>query len=110
MYEAQDLKPDFFASVKAWEKVKGDDGKKEWERKVVRLEFDCRDEKVILENGEEVCEWSDEWLNDFGEDVDESKEKSEDEREEDKVHGSGDEDEDQDEVEVEEQLEDEEPW
>ncbi|KAK4898744.1 hypothetical protein LTR27_003917 [Elasticomyces elasticus] len=110
MYEVQDLKPDFFASVKAWEKVKGDNGKKEWERKVVRAEFDCRDEKFILENGEEVFEWNDEWLNDFGEDEDESEEESEDEREEDRVHGSGDEDDDRDEVEFEEQLEDEEPW
>ncbi|KAK5726605.1 hypothetical protein LTR15_002490 [Elasticomyces elasticus] len=110
MYEVQHLRPDFFASVKAWEKVKGDNGKKEWERKLVRAEFDCRDEKFILEDGQEFSEWNDEWLNVFGEDVDESEEESEDEREEDSVHGSKEEDEEQDEVEVEEQLEDEEPW
>ncbi|KAK3656556.1 hypothetical protein LTR56_002903 [Elasticomyces elasticus] len=110
VYEVQDLKPDFFASVKAWEKVKGDNGKKEWERKLVRAEFDCRDEKFILEEGQEFSEWNDEWLNVFGEDVDESEEESEDEREEDSEHGSKEEDEEQDEVEVEEQLEDEEPW
>ncbi|KAK5686933.1 hypothetical protein LTS10_001068 [Elasticomyces elasticus] len=110
MYEVQDLKPDFFASVKAWEKVNGDNGKKEWERKLVRAEFDCRDEKVILANGEEVFEWNDEFISAFGVDVDESEEESEDEREEDSVHGSGDEDKDRDKVEIEEQLEDEEPW
>ncbi|KAK4949311.1 hypothetical protein LTR10_011929 [Elasticomyces elasticus] len=45
-----------FANVEAWGSEMGRSGGNSWEREVKRLTFDCEDEKIVLENGAELCE------------------------------------------------------
>ncbi|KAK5743113.1 hypothetical protein LTR17_002873 [Elasticomyces elasticus] len=73
------LKDDFLTSIEAWENAKGGRGsQQEWNRKVVRLLWECKDEGVVFENGKEVYrrEGPD---YDSGEDDGDSEDESEDE-------------------------------
>ncbi|KAK3633127.1 hypothetical protein LTR56_015903 [Elasticomyces elasticus] len=73
------LKDEFLASVEAWGNAKGGRGShQEWDRKVVRLLCECKDEGVVFEDGKEVYrrEGPD---YDSGEDESDSEDESEDE-------------------------------
>ncbi|KAK5726604.1 hypothetical protein LTR15_002489 [Elasticomyces elasticus] len=72
------LKDDFLASIEAWGKAKGGRGSQQgWDRKVVRLLWECEDEGLVFENGKEVYRREGpDW--DSGEDESDSEDESED--------------------------------
>ncbi|KAK5686932.1 hypothetical protein LTS10_001067 [Elasticomyces elasticus] len=73
------LKDDFLASIEAWGNAKGGrESQQKWDRKVVRLLWECKDEGVVFEDGKEVYrrEGPD---YDSGEDESDSEDGSEDE-------------------------------